>query len=458
MSLDITKPFWFAEEVKKPEHTGRIANIIRIKQYLLRKHNIIRREDFTFKEQTYVTAKTVLNSIKSIVNFHVSYTIGTPLELQGNSGIVSAFNRIIKRGGYSKPEYELVADLVKYGNAYEYIYVTKDGKVSSKVIAPEDAYPVYDDNYQYVAFVEHWEDKDSRIAWYVVYYGDRVETWKNRELMSEAINLSGLPIHYASIDKSEYNHFGDPGLLDLIPVMDSIEKLLAKLDDAITTLSLNPIAVSAGQSLADSTINRNVVGATINLEDGGEFSYASSMMDYNNIKLLLDAYLEQFFSIACVPASLIGSASISNISEVSLKLMLMQTDNRADQNIQVLREGIFSRLAIFNRLMRYVGLAEFSQDEFDSVEIVFSKSRPTDSMNTMSQIKTQWEMGAISRETILDISPFIVDSKLEMDRLVKEGIDVKPNITNVVNVGNSGLPKNTTSEMQFASEDDDDLR
>ena len=325
---------------------------------------------------------------------------------------------------------------VQYGNSYEYIYVTKDGKIKSKVICPEDAYPIYDDNYQYVAFVEFWEDRDSQTSNHIVYYPDRVETWQNNNLIDTAINLSGLPIHYASLDKSEYNHFGDVGLLDLIIIMDSIEKLLAKLDDAITTLSLNPIGVATGQSLADSSVNRDIVGAVVSLEDGGDFRYANSIMDYQNIKLLLETYIEQFYAVACIPASLIGSSSISNISEVSLKLMLIQTDNKASQNIQVLKEGIYKRLEYFNKLMRYVGRTEFSDDDFDSVEIVFNKNRPTDSTTTMSQIKTQWEMNAISRKTILDISPFIIDTQLELDRLDEEGIEVNSAITNVVNVGN----------------------
>jgi len=434
--IDITKPMWFVDIPNQTEHSGRIMNIINIKQYLLRQHKILQRQDFKFKEEMFKTAKTVLNSIKSVVNFHVAYTIGTPLELQGNSEIVNAFNRIIKRGGYSMIDYELVGDLVKYGNSYEYVYVTKDSKIKSKVICPEDAYPIYDDNYQYVAFVEFWEDRDSQTSNYIVYYPDKVETWKNNELVDTAINLSGLPIHYASLDKSEYNHFGDAGLLDLITIMDSIEKLLAKLDDAITTLSLNPIGVSVGQSLAESSVNRDVVGAVISLEDGGAFTYATTLMDYNNIKLLLESYLEQFYAVACIPASLIGSSSISNISEVSLRLMLLQTDNKASQNIQVLKEGIYKRLEYFNKLMRYANGNEYSQDDFDTVEIVFNKNIPSDSTTVMNQIKTQWEMNAISRKTILDISPFIVDTQLEMERLQEEGIEVNTAITNVVNVGN----------------------
>ena len=106
------------------------------------------------------------------------------------------------------------------------------------------------------------------------------------------MNLSGLPIHYASLDKTEYNFFGDSPLNDLIPIMNQIEQLLSKLDDAITTLSMNPLGVSIGQRITDS-VPKDICGATLNLEDGGDFKYATANMDYQNIKLLLDNLIQQ---------------------------------------------------------------------------------------------------------------------------------------------------------------------
>lgn len=447
---DITKPNWFVAVPDETEHMTRIMNIVTIKQYLLRHHTILQRKDGKYKDETLKVAKTVINILKSIVNFHVAYTIKKPIELNGDSGIVAAFNKMNKRGGYNKTNYELVSDLVKYGNAYEYVYVTPDNIVRSKVIVPEDSYPIYDDNFEYVAFLEFWEDITTNTKNYIVYYPDRVERYKGNTLISNDLNLTGLPIHYCGLDKSEYNYFGDSPLNDMIPVMDSVEKLLAKLDDAITTLSLNPIGISSGQSLEDTTINKDIVGAVISLEDGGAFTYANSMMDYNNIKLLLDSYMEQLFTIACVPASLIGSSSISNISEVSLKLMLLQTENRSAQNIQVLNEGMYQRFRYFNKLAGLIGVSEFSEDEFDTLEIVFNQNRPEDTTNLMNQIKTQYDMGCISKQTILDISPFVVNSELEMERIKAEGVvnpdGVSPNDSTTNNVNSAITNSNSVNE------------
>ena len=168
--------FWFMEEIQRPEHRSRINEAFKIKEYLLRKHPILRRPNETFKEGTFTTAKIVFNTIKSIVDAHTSYVIGNPVSLTGNPDIVTDFTRIYKRGRYPRVDYELTADLIKYGNAFEYVYLDGD-TIKSKVIANEDAFPVYDDCYNYTHFIEHWKDFDAGgIEHYIVYYAYMLDT------------------------------------------------------------------------------------------------------------------------------------------------------------------------------------------------------------------------------------------------------------------------------------------
>ena len=76
-------------------------------------------------------------------------------------------------------------------------------------------------------------------------------------------NLTGLPIHYKSMIPSAYTQFGEPFINDLIPIIDQVENLLSKLDDAVTTLSLNPLGVLAAERVPDEQLDSNMVGACI---------------------------------------------------------------------------------------------------------------------------------------------------------------------------------------------------
>ena len=79
----MSEPLWFTDEVNKSEHMKRISNVIIIKNYLLRLHKVLQRKDFKFKDETYSTAKIVLNTLKSLLNFHTSYVIGNPISIKG---------------------------------------------------------------------------------------------------------------------------------------------------------------------------------------------------------------------------------------------------------------------------------------------------------------------------------------------------------------------------------------
>lgn len=415
--MDTNKEFWFQDEVNKPEHIKRIANVIDIKQYLLRLHKVLQRKDFKFKEETYKTAKIVLNTLKSIINFHTSYVVGNPVSITGEQEIVKKYNSIYKKGMYTKTDYQIVKDLYTYGNAFEYVY-SDNGVIKSKIIANEDAYPVYDEQENYVAFIEYWEDIENAHKNYIVYTPAMVQVYQDNTMVNEYANLSGLPIHYASLDKSEYNFFGDSALNDLIPIMNQIEMLLSKLDDAVSTLSMNPLGVSTGQRITDS-IPKDICGATLNLEDGGDFKYVTAQMDYNNIKLLLDNLTQQLYAVASVPASVIGQGNIANVSEISLKLLFSQTDNKAKQMIEVLKEGMYKRFEYIRKLLKLQNVV-FDDDVFDSLDISFNVNRPVDTQSMMNELQTQYNMGAISKQTIIDKSPYTTDTALEMQRIKNE--------------------------------------
>ena len=75
--------------------------------------------------------------------------------------------RVYKKGNYDKIDFDLLNKLVKYGNAYEYVYIKDDGNVSSKVVPTECGYPIYNDENDMIAFVEYYTSLES--DFYVVY-------------------------------------------------------------------------------------------------------------------------------------------------------------------------------------------------------------------------------------------------------------------------------------------------
>lgn len=415
---------WYQNEIRKTEHMQRINSVTDIDSYLLREHKVLERPDFQFKDKEFKTAKIILQTIKTIVNFHVSYTVGNSVSLTGNKELVELMERVYSKGLFAQRDYEITTQLIKYGNAWEYIYL-KDGKIMSKVFINDECYPCFDDKGNYYAFIEYWKDKDSGAEYHTIYYPDKVEIYEDNELVDTKDNLTGLPIHYKSMTPSAYTQFGEPFVTDLIPIIDQVENLLSKLDDAVTTLSLNPIGVMTTERVPDEPINSNIVGSCIALADGGDFKYATAEMDHSCIKQELDSLLMQFYGIACVPSSVLGQSNVANVSEVSLSMLFNSTDNVARQSMFSLKAGFAVRWEYIRKLLALQGTV-ISDEWFDSLDCSFNVNRPVDTTSAMEEMKMQREMGAISVQTIIENSKHTSNTALELERLDSEkekGVD-----------------------------------
>ncbi|WP_129598425.1 phage portal protein [Anaerophilus nitritogenes] len=411
---------WFVEECKKAHHLHRIAKVIENKRYLTGYHKILNREDMKYKGKIYKTSKMILQTAKTILQFHTNYLIGKRVSLIGSENMVKEYNKIFRKGKYHTLNYKTIDKVVKYGDCYEYVYIDSSGKITSKLINPEDGYPIYDDMGEYVGFIEYYTIDN--ISYYTVYYGDKVERYSNSgeelELIEEAPNATGLVIHYKNGENEEDDCFGRSMLEDIKPILSKIEFLLNKMDDAIYTHSLSPIAIVIGQRI-EGSIDADTVGYLLNLEDGAEFKYAVANLDSASIKMLYDALLQQLMMIASVPSHVFGQSNIANVSEVSLELLYQLATSKAGKLEAYIREGLEQRFEIIESILNRQGIV-FGADDY--VDVEFNYSKPTNQSELLDNLKKQREMGAMSIKTIIEKSDLTLDVQQEIDRLMEEGM------------------------------------
>lgn len=363
----------------------------------------------------------MLQGIKSVINFHTAYLVGNPVTITGTPKAVELLNKYYRNGIYSKVDWQILNDLMTYGNAFEYVYLDENQNIKSKVFRNQDSYPIYDENMKYSYFVEYWKNKQGGDEHMTIYFPTHVDTYFNNQLVTSKTNYTGLPIHYTTMDKAEYDQFGDSMMLDLIPIQDKIESLLSKLDDAITNLSLNPIGVITGAKVTEQDmIDSNVSGAVLNLEEGNSFTYTNAEMDYRCIKYELDQLYQQFNLVAGIPSSILGQNNIANVSENSMSMVYQLTENRGKQNMNSLIAGFRERWERMRKLMNLTNNL-ISDDDFESLNISFNISKPIDTKQNMENMKMQYEMGALSKRTIMELSPYTTDSAQELQRLEDEG-------------------------------------
>ncbi|MDG0961395.1 phage portal protein, partial [Bacillus paranthracis] len=148
--------FWFVDEVSHFENQKRILDTIEKKKYLDGKHAISNRVVESYNNKPYQQRQVLLQYAKLIVNLETTYLLKKPITFTGEEKIVGDMQRVYKKGNYDKIDFDLLNNLVKYGNAYEYVYIKDDGNVSSKVVPTECGYPIYNDENDMIAFVEYY--------------------------------------------------------------------------------------------------------------------------------------------------------------------------------------------------------------------------------------------------------------------------------------------------------------
>ena len=161
--------------------------------------------------------------------------------------------------------------------------------------------------------------------------------------------------------------------------------------------------------------------------DVGDFKYANCSLDYNSIKLYLDNMKQFLNDVACMPSVLGSSTNIANISEVSMQILLMMASVYADENKKWLNIGFQKRFEMFKKILGMQGIKVDSD-----VEVIYNVAMPVASTEMIANLKTLQEMGAISRETIMEKTEYVSDVEVEKKRLSGENVsqDVSQKVDN----------------------------
>lgn len=413
---------WFIEEVSTVANQQRVLNVMQLKDYLSGQHAITQRPNEYYNGKEFVPRKIVLQYAKTLLNFQTAYLLQNPVTLTGNESVVKEYQRVNKKGKYDRFNMSVLDKVNKYGMVAEYVYLDK-GVIKSKLIDPSESYPIYDNENNLIAFIEAYNV--SGIDYYTVFTDDVVYKYDNNggdlRLVAQYSNLSGLPIIYHNQNELSDTE-GRSDLEDYISILDSMEDLLSKYTDSFYKHH-NPVSVVVGQQLKGNGLNPNLVGQAITLDDGSDFKMVSNQLDYQSFETIYKTLLQSLLDISSTPAVSMNKTDISNLSEVSIKLLFSLANIKAGFNEQYIREGLEQRFDKIRKLLEYRGIV-FSDDDYESLGIVFQYAMPSNDTEIISQLKELREMGAISIESLLSHSPMTSDVQMEIERLNSEGSKV----------------------------------
>lgn len=418
-----SKQDWFISECNSFYHINRINKIIDIKEYLSGKHLINNRPIEMWNGKQFEPRRIVLQYAKTVLNFSTSYLLKNPVTISGEETDVSIMKGVYKRGKFNRVDLDIMDKMVKYGSVYEYVFINKDKQIKSKIINPEDSFPIYNEQGELIAFIEHYTT-DYNVGYYNIFTDNTVQKWNdvggNLNYLGEFNNLSGLPVVYKNLNELD-NTIGRSDLEDYINILDNMEDLISKYTDSIYKF-LNPIPVVIGQKLNikgnHGEIPKDLVGVGLNLDDGSDAKFVHGQLDFESFESVWNILKQALLDISNTPAISMNNTDISNLSEVSIKLLFSLADIKAGLNERYIREGFEQRFEKIKKLLKLQGI----DIDINNLDIVFMYARPMNETDIIENIKVLRELGAISLQTTLENSPMIYDVGNEIERLGKENI------------------------------------
>lgn len=439
---------WFVQELSSYENQSRITDTQAIKEYLDGHHKILNRPNYKYNGQVVEPRKIVIQMAKTILNFKTQYLLKNPVQFIGQKRMVEKFIKINKLGRFDDKNEKILNRMLKFGQVAEYIYINSKGQIDSKIINADNGTPVFNNYGEMIGFIEHYIFDG--ITYYVIYTDTYVQEWNDEgtelHMTGAYPNLSGLPVLYKTEDEFSDTK-GRSELKDYTGILDSMEDVLSKYVDSMYKF-MNPIPVVSGQQLKDS-LPQDIVGGGINLDDGSDFKMVSNELDSASFELVYKTLQQTLLDVSSTPAVSMNKTDISNLSEVSIKLLFSLADTSAGTTENYLINGFYERWERVVRLLSYKG-EKISDNAMASLDFKFHYNTPANHKEVIENMKTQYDMGAISTETILEQSPYINDVANELLRLKSEKVEHEGSVETDTNA-------NTTIDANSNGEDDEKM-
>lgn len=412
------KENWFVEEVGKFTNQQRINEVIANKDYLNGKHDILKRPNYVYNGEVVESRRIVLQTAKTLLQFQVEYLLKNPVQITGDEEMSDMFSMVNKAGKYDFVNKQILQNILRFGESGEYVYV-KSGKIYSKVMSPDTYTAIYNRHTELIGVIEHYSYDG--VMYYNVYEEDVVKEYSTKKgrvvLDAQYANLSGLPIIYTS------NEYGDSEvrsqLDDWKGILDNLEDLLSKTTDSVYK-AISGIPILSGQPLRGQ-LPVEIAGAGLAIDDGATFKFESNQTDYKSFKELYSTLSQSLMDVSMTPQVSMNASGVSNLSEVSIKLLFSLADVRASMNESHLKQGLHERYEKMRTLLTYRGV-DVSDESFYTLDFVFTYDMPSNESEVIGNLSAMREMGAISMESILERAPYVNDAVQELERLKAEGV------------------------------------
>ena len=373
----------------------------------------------SYNDESKPCSRVVTNYCQDIADAYCGYLASPSYISYKSENDITAIMDVLRYNDYQTEDSEFLLDALKYGIAYELMYIDEAAQVRFRLINPTSAFAIFDDSLtgDLLYFVRMYKanDWDESDLYKVDVYSDISIKHYTMAGANGSLNFVDEVPHYFSQCPANVLALPDekPVFECILSLQDAANEILSdEIDDysafCDAYLSLIGADVDA-EDVASMKENRVLV-----LPEGAAANWLTKNSSDAQVENILKRIHDNIYRIAKCPdfssETFVGGVS----SGIAIRYRLTGMETRAAAICAKMKKALQRRIEIITG----IASLKLGEEVFRDIEINFKRNIPEDNTSIVNLVNAL--KGTVSDATLLSQIPFVADVQKELDAIKKQ--------------------------------------
>ena len=373
----------------------------------------------SYNDESKPCSRVVTNYCQDIADAYCGYLASPNYISYKSENDISAIMDVLRYNDYQTEDSEFLLDALKYGIAYELMYIDEAAQVRFRLINPTSAFAIFDDSLtgDLLYFVRMYKanDWDESDLYKVDVYSDISIKHYTMAGANGSLNFVDEVPHYFSQCPANVLALPDekPVFECILSLQDAANEILSdEIDDysafCDAYLSLIGADIDA-EDVASMKENRVLV-----LPEGAAANWLTKNSSDAQVENILKRIHDNIYRIAKCPdfssETFVGGVS----SGIAIRYRLTGMETRAAAICAKMKKALQRRIEIITG----IASLKLGEEVFRDIEINFKRNIPEDNTSIVNLVNAL--KGTVSDATLLSQIPFVADVQKELDAIKKQ--------------------------------------
>lgn len=373
----------------------------------------------SYNDESKPCSRVVTNYCQDIADAYCGYLASPSYISYKSENDISAIMEVLRYNDYQTEDSEFLLDALKYGIAYELMYIDEAAQVRFRLINPTSAFAIFDDSLtgDLLYFVRMYKanDWDESDLYKVDVYSD---------ISIKHYTMAGANGSLTFVDEVPHYFSQCPANVLALPDEKPVFECILSLQDAANEILSDEI--DDYSAFCDAYLS--LIGADIDAEDvasmkenrvlvlpeGAAANWLTKNSSDAQVENILKRIHDNIYRIAKCPdfssETFVGGVS----SGVAIRYRLTGMETRAAAICAKMKKALQRRIEIITG----IASLKLGEEVFRDIEINFKRNIPEDNTSIVNLVNAL--KGTVSDATLLSQIPFVADVQKELDAIKKQ--------------------------------------